>query len=64
MIKALMCVYNEENNIKKAVESIVNYVDYVLVFDGKYSDFPGDNIESTDKTIKIINRLFNTMHLC
>jgi len=57
MIIALMCVYNEEKNIKKAVESIVNYVDGVHIYDGAYGDYPCEERNSTDNTINIIKEL-------
>ena len=53
---AVYNVFNEAGNIEKSIESIYDYVDEILVFDGAYRDFPHKKAYSTDGMLEIVEK--------
>jgi len=57
MIQACYSVWMEENRIGASIASIHDYVDRVLVIDGRYEGFaPDEPVESTDHTRHIATK--------
>lgn len=59
-MKALINSFNDVETIERCIKSLKGFE--VHVFDGKYKDFPGTNIHSSDGTRKIAKDLGATVH--
>ena len=51
-----MATYNEEEYIRYAIESTVEYLDKLIIIEGRWGESSGSN-RSSDKTIEIIESL-------
>jgi len=49
-----MITYNDFPMVKRAVESVIDYVDRAIIIDGRFIDFPGETNYSTDGTIEYL----------
>ena len=49
--------YNDFPLIKNCIESVINKVDKIIIVDGKYKDFPGNNDFSTDGTLEYLESI-------
>lgn len=52
-----MITYNDYPLVKRAVESVIDYVDRAIIIDGRFNDFPGESDVSTDGTIEYLRSL-------
>jgi len=52
-----MQVYNSELTLEMALESIIDYVDTMVIVDGPWANFPHRTLQSTDDTYKIARRV-------
>lgn len=59
-MKALINSYNDIETIEKCIKSLKGFE--VHVFDGKYKDFPGTNIHSSDGTRQLAKKLGAIVH--
>ena len=59
MLIGCIITYNDWPLIKDCVDSITGKVDKIIIVDGKFKDFPGDDKVSTDGTIKYLSGLDN-----
>ena len=57
MLVACIITYNDMPLVKDCIESIQDKVDRIIVIDGKYRDFPGEENYSTDGTLEYLNSL-------
>lgn len=57
MLVATIVTYNDMPLIKDCIESVRNKVDRIVVVDGKYRDFPGEENFSTDGTLEYLSGL-------
>ncbi len=57
MLVATIVTYNDMPLIKDCIESVRNKVDRIVVVDGKYRDFPGEENYSTDGTLEYLSGL-------
>jgi len=55
-IIAVINVYNEAKTIERAIESIYDHVDIIVICDGAYKQFPHDKPYSTDGTQDIVKK--------
>ena len=58
-IVACMNIYNEASTLEKCLESITELVDEIIVVDGRYKDFPGEQVASDDGSLEIIKKFSN-----
>ena len=58
-IWACYSVYNAEDYLRASIETIIKYVDYVLIVDGRYENYGEGLYSSTDDTHRIIERLLS-----
>ena len=63
MIVATIITYNDIETIKACIESVKDKVDKIIVVDGKYRDFPGEDDCSTDGTVEYIASLYGECNL-
>jgi len=59
MIIACYSVWNDIELLKKSVDSLCDQVDFIIVVDGAYTNFPHDIPWSTDKTREFVESLEN-----
>jgi len=59
MLVTTIITYNDWPLIKECVESVTGKVDKIIIVDGKFKDFPGDDKVSTDRTIQYLSVLDN-----
>jgi len=55
MLVATLITYNDIETIKDCIESIEGKVDKIIVVDGKFKDFPGEENISTDGTLECLD---------
>jgi len=55
MLVATLITYNDIETIKDCIKSIENKVDKIIVIDGKFKDFPGEENISTDGTLECLD---------
>lgn len=51
----LLCVWNEAELLPEALDSVQDVADRIVVADGRYADYPGDEARSTDGTLELIS---------
>jgi len=49
-----MITYDDFPLVKRAVESVIDYVDRAIIIDGRFIDFPGKTDYSTDGTLEYL----------
>jgi len=54
MIIGCIITYNDWPLIKECVESVIGKVDKIIIVDGRYKDFPGEENISTDGTLEYL----------
>jgi len=54
MLVATIITYNDISTIKSCIDSVKDKVDRIVIIDGKYRDFPGEDEISTDGTVEYI----------
>jgi len=57
MIIATIITYNDWPLVKECIESIIGKVDKIIVVDGKFWDFPGDDDYSRGESLKYLLKL-------
>jgi hypothetical protein len=63
-IVAYYSVFNENNELfKKSINSIISYVDKIIVVDGRYKGYPAKNPISNDGTRDFVRSLGNKVEL-
>lgn len=53
MVYACYCIYNEEQFLRQSLQSIIDFVEKVIIIDGVWSTYPSNAYASTDKSKKI-----------
>jgi len=55
-IYACYCIYNEVDTIEQSINSIIDYVDKIVVVDGPFLGFPAVSLKSDDGTLDILEQ--------
>jgi len=56
IVQACYCIYNEAEHIEKSLNSIVDFVDKVVVVDGPFLGYPSVSLQSDDGTLDILKQ--------
>jgi hypothetical protein len=57
MLVGCIITYNDFPLVKECVDSIIGIVDRLIIVDGKYRDYPGEDLCSTGDTLKYLKEL-------